>query len=145
MAAGVVICEATLIPVSMVLNCSLVITVWQEPSLPETSLEPVFAEAAFFGQTPWIVTTGSFGATLSGLNDCCCTNGGAEGWAAGGREGACTGGVPAVWAKAHAPARREVIKIRTMDDETFLRNNEKKFVGDGLSYHTFFPEGMPAF
>src|SRR5882724_12876203 len=104
MADGVVICEVRLIPESMVLNCSLVITVWQEPSLPETSLEPVFAEGAFFGQTPWIVTTGSFGATLSGLNDCCSTRGGAEDWVAGGRDGACA---PVVWAKAHVPARRE--------------------------------------
>ena len=30
------------------------------------------------------------------------------------------------------------MKIRTMDDETFLSNNEKKFGGDALSYHTFF-------
>jgi hypothetical protein len=49
--------------------------------------------------------------------------------------------VPPVWAKAHVPARREVIRIRTMDDETFLRNNEKRFGGDALSYHTFFREG----
>jgi len=32
-----------------------------------------------------------------------------------------------------------------MDDETFLSNNEKKFGGDALSYHTFLSSRIPAF
>src|SRR5579864_48863 len=115
MAAGVEICAARFIPESMLLNCSLVITVWQGPALPEASIaEPVFVDAASLGHTPGMTTTGAFGATLSGLN--CCGNGGAGCWVAGRRESGCAGGVPGVWANAHVPARRVVKKSRNMNE-----------------------------
>src|SRR3954462_12507006 len=85
MAPGFEICAATLIPESILLNCSLVITVSQESAL----VEVVFAEATSLGQTPWSVTTGAFGGTLSGLNDCWGKDG-AGCWTAGRRESAAT-------------------------------------------------------
>jgi hypothetical protein len=100
----------------MLLNCSLVITVWQESDL---------AEVVAFGQTPWIVTTGAFGATLSGLKE-----GGAGCWSEGTRESGCAEGAADVCANAHVPARSVVIKVRIMNDETFLSNDGKKFGGD---------------
>jgi hypothetical protein len=35
------------------------------------------------------------------------------------------------------------MKIRIMNDETFLSNDGKKFGGDAISYHILFFDGTP--
>src|SRR5258707_3187393 len=99
MAAGVAICEVRFIPESILLNWSLVITVWHGSACakPVVVAEPVFTEPVFTepplsGHTPWTTTTAAFGATLSGLNDGCCAEGVTDAPETGGSEGACTGG-----------------------------------------------------